>query len=347
MHTPFTTDILLVSSPNNGGISLVSNQTVTVLDRSDTTGLCLMDTALYRNAMARNCNSKVMQLQTITDFVQVILEQGVQYDFHDILRYEDRLYLVSTGTNEVIILKLNGSEAKRYAYPGGNDSWHINCLGIWDDRVVVSAFGEFDGYRSYKGKTSKQGFILDLESNTKLWEGLSQPHTPIQYRGNYYICNSEEMQVLVKEQDSSITHCIQLDGYTRGIAFSDKFMYVGLSESRNKTDITRHGQSRIVALDIKTREIHGQVFLPFNEIYDIRRIENLSVVPAIFQLADIDTLHEWSAQYANLEIEFNNMRSQFQRVNEHWLAGKMLELIRRIKGDASFGNPDFKSSPPE
>jgi len=340
MYKPFITDTLLVSAPNKGGLALLSNGTVTVLDRSDNTGLWITDTTIYRNTISETANSKLMQLESITGHEKVILARDSQYDFHDVLHHKDRLYLVSTGTNEVIVLDSEGKRVNSYTFPGGNDSWHINCLGIWDNRIVLSAFGEFEEFRGYKKNTKKQGFVLDIETNEKLWEGLSQPHTPVQNGDNYYICNSEEMQVLTLNRHSFEINSIQLDGYTRGIAFSQRYMYVGLSQSRNNSNAGSSEFARILALDLNTYEICEEMHLPFSEIYDIRLLYNPSILPSIAKLVNLDSLLENSINYIGLENNLNRMRAQFQRVNNHFIVGKILRFFRWLKNDCSFGNPE-------
>lgn len=341
MNAPFIINCLLVSSPNNGGITLISNHTATVLEQSDTTGIWLTDSTLYRNAILAAPGSKQMQLELVTGSEKIVIARDDEYDFHDVLLHGNELYLVSTGTNEIIVFNLEGSRTRTYPFPGRSDSWHINCLGIWNNRIVASAFGEFDTYRGYKNNTLGRGFVFDLESKQKIWEGLSQPHTPVQYRNKYYVCNSERMEVLVKNEDLTGAHCIQLDGYTRGIAFDGDYMYVGLSQSRNKPDTLSGKQSRIVAIDIRTHQVCGQHLVPFSEIYDIRILKNPAILPSLFKLSDISALQIQATEYAELQHKFSNMLSQFQRINNHMIMGRILRLMRWIKRDVSFGNPQL------
>lgn len=342
MQEPFTQDMLLATSPNGGGTSLIALGTATVIDQEDVTGICISERGIFRNVIASIPDSdapykRIMQLQSFSSVSgKKVLMEDEQFDFHDILYYENRLYLVSTGTNEVISLTKDGEEIKRYSYPGHNDSWHINCLGIWDGRVVLSAFGEFDSIRGYKHNCLHRGFVIDLESGQKLWEGLSQPHTPAQWGDKYYICNSEFKQVLIKDRATNV-QCLQFDGYTRGIAFGDDFMYIGLSQSRNIEGAAK-GQStaRIVAVDISTNQICGEVSLPFLEIYDIRILkkQHYFVLPMMLGLNGEDLrkrLYERSCQAAGLE-----------RIKSHIVTGAIIRLVSWLKQDDTFGNPSCK-----
>lgn len=344
MPEPFSQDLVLVSSPNDGGVSLVSTAGVLVLDRSDCTGVCLSEDTLFRNAIIETLDSKHMQLESYSVASgKRVLATDDGYDFHDIHVDQDRLYLVSTGTNDIIILSLDGKEIGRHAYPGHNDSWHINCLGKWDGRIVVSAFGEFDSQRGYKNNSRSRGFVMDIETNQKLWEGLSQPHTPVQHDGHYFICNSEEKQVLVRDASSGV-RCLQFDGYTRGIAFSEHYMYVGLSESRNISS-PLSGKARVIALDLATFQTCGEKSIPFSEIYDLRIVKGPSLLPIVFLSLTVEALtselHQRSRQLTDLQGGFQALHAQFQRVNGHVMTGPLLRLLRWAKGDDTFGNPEM------
>jgi hypothetical protein len=47
---------------------------------------------------------------------------------------------------------------------------------------------------------------------------------------------------------------------------------------------------------------------------------------------------------AILTAELDNMRAQFKRTNEHYIAGTVIKLLRWLKKDSSFGNPNTPSS---
>ncbi|BCB28364.1 hypothetical protein SKTS_32500 [Sulfurimicrobium lacus] len=343
MQEPFTQDMLLATSPNAGGTSLIALGTATVIDQEDTTGIWISEGGLFRNVIAsipddETPHKRTMQLQSFSSVSgKKVLMEDEQFDFHDILYHENRLYLVSTGTNEVITLTKEGAEIKRYSYPGHNDSWHINCLGIWDGRVVVSAFGEFDSMRGYKHNSTHRGFIMDLESGQKLWEGLSQPHTPVQRSDKYYVCNSESKQVLIKDRSGNV-QCLQFDSYTRGLAFGKEFMYVGLSQSRNVEHATDGpSTARIVAVNILTNQICGEISLPYLEIYDVRIVQNehYFVLPMMLGLNGEDLrkrLHECSCKAAGLAAGLN-------RIKSHIITGSIIRLVSRLKKDNTFANP--------
>lgn len=348
IREPFSED-LLVSSPNGGGISLVSGASVLILDGIDCTGLWVEGETLFRNAILESPDTKRMELEAYSgDGGRRVLAVDPGYDFHDVLVHEGRVYLVSTGTNEILVLSPDGRVVARHAYPGGNDSWHLNCLAVWDGRVVVSAFGEFDAYRGYKHNTRGRGFVMDLETGAKLWEGLSQPHTPVQRGDLRFVCNSEEKQVLARDASGGIRR-LQFDAYTRGLAFGEQHLYVGLSQSRNIEAAGARG-GRIVAVDPSTFALCGERTIPFAEIYDLRVLARGSRLPLVFMSQAIAGLRaecrQRSRELVEARRELATLHAQFRRVNDHAVAGPLLRLLRWVKADRTFGNPEVGPQPP-
>jgi hypothetical protein len=224
-------------------------------------------------------------------------------------------------------------------------------LGLWEGKVVLSAFGEFDSLRGYKHHSFQQGFVVDIESGVKLWKGLSQPHSPAQHQGKYFICNSEAKQVLVKDADGNITS-LQFDGYTRGLAIGRDYIYIGLSQSRNiAPECDADNFARIVAINSLSLEKCGEISLPFAEIYDLRIIEHGSPLPTLMlslngialknELSELSALRNaLNFQLKQRSCELNKMRAQFQRVNDHLIAGAVIKFLRWLKRDNSFGSPE-------
>ncbi|WP_250548112.1 hypothetical protein [Pseudomonas congelans] len=99
-------------------------------------------------------------------------------DVHDVLEFEDHVYVVGTTGNEVIKLDKQGVERQRWHFPGEDDSRHVNCLGIWNGTIVYSAFGEFTSHRGYKGLSDGQGFVNELFRESVLFPGCRNRTRP-------------------------------------------------------------------------------------------------------------------------------------------------------------------------
>jgi hypothetical protein len=165
-------------------------------------------------------------------------------DCHSIVRYEDMLYVVSTGTDEIFSYRLHGSEATdpRLVWsPSGasQDLHHVNSIAIADGEVVCSAFGPKGGDT---WATSTHGYIHNVSSDRRILDGLHQPHTVTWSPDGFYFCNSRLGTVNLG--DNVIAH---LAGYARGLAFApDGVMYAATSvgrrpvENSSRTDVFRH-----------------------------------------------------------------------------------------------------------
>ncbi len=210
-------DNLLISSPNNGGLFLINNNHVLQLDKLDTTGISKTGRTFVRGLQPSTlwvCNENAFEVTNET----VLFD-----DIHDVLCHENSIYLVGTKKNEIVKLDRDGSEVKRWVFDGDDDSCHINCLGIWNKRVVFSAFGEFRESRGYKGNTIAAGYIQDLITGKKLVAGLSQPHSIVPYGQNVLVANSEEMEIREYAPSGNLIRVRKMEGYTRGILRTGKY----------------------------------------------------------------------------------------------------------------------------
>jgi glycosyltransferase involved in cell wall biosynthesis len=258
-------DQLIISSPNGGGLFLISNNRSLKLDSIDTAGLSMAGGIFLRGQQPSS-------LWICYEETYEVGNETVTFDdIHDVLCYGKNIYLVGTLKNEIIKLDQNGKEVKRWLFDGDDDSYHINCLGIWDKRIIFSAFGEFHETREYKGKTERAGYVQDLMSGKRLIGNLSQPHSLVPYGKNLLIANSEEMELREYAPSGDLIRAQKLDGYTRGICVSGDVIYVGLSRSRNIDDCGVE-TATLIALDNKSWKEMGRLLLPVKEIYSVLSI---------------------------------------------------------------------------
>lgn len=259
---------VLVSSPNSGGVFLLQNGRVRMIDGSDTTGFYATDKLLIRGFQPADV--------VIHDILKDESIKSLHDDIHDVIVHQGSIYVVGTSGNYVAKLNEHGAELQRWVFPGEKDSWHINCLAVVNGRVVFSAFGDFREAREYKGKTDGSGFVQDLESGERLITGLSQPHSIVFSSGRLFIANSEKFEL--HEYDSSFKlkrKCV-LDGYTRGIELAGSTLYVGLSRSRN-AETGNISSAAIVAMDGHDLEEIGRLDIPRDEVYSIRSVDATEV----------------------------------------------------------------------
>ena len=246
---------------STGGFVCIHQEKTVVIDELDSTGLCKYNETVYRFIRALN---KVVGYDI----------QGIKYtvnlpevkDGHDLLIKDNQIICVSTGTNEIHWYNCLGSILKKWKADGEGDAFHLNSLFILDDELYVSAFGEFKEHRGWTNKRSKEkGFVFNLESGKKVFENLSSPHHPKYINGSFYVCNSLANSLIVESGSGKVIE-ICLDGFTRGIAYDDQYLYVGESQNRKLQDKTH---SSIAIIDLKTFKVVDRVKVPFPEIYQI------------------------------------------------------------------------------
>ncbi len=194
-------------------------------------------------------------------------------DVHDVRLIGDDLYVVSTATNEIVTINDRGRILKRWQLPGCGDSWHLNCLDVWDGKLVVGAFGKFPTYRGYKGKLQGQGIIFDLHSQTVLAEGFSAPHTPRRDKeGGMFVCNSKK-ELLSYRKNGTEKEVSFPGAFTRGLDFSEDEIYVGLSSLRHRSDLITSKETissaQIAILDKSSLQVKRKITLPESEIYEV------------------------------------------------------------------------------
>jgi hypothetical protein len=306
MHKLF--EYLLISSPNGGGLFFSDGSEVVLIDTINTTGFFYQQDIVLR---AVQPNTLIITKGKHTFVCSG--ESADFYDVHDVLWHDGYCYLVATDGNEIIKLSIDGEELQRWVFPGDKDSWHINCLGLWHDRIIFSGFGDFREHRSYKGKTAEAGFVQDIISGEKLICGLSQPHSLVTVDDRLFLANSEQMELIEFSSDGKIARSKQLNKYTRGVCIHENIVYVGLSCSRN-VDYKETAMAELVALDFETFEELDRIQVPAKEIYDIRHLSNKSDIVRVLVAIGSMSLSAAEEQNQRLATEINTV---LHTHNEH------------------------------
>ncbi len=266
-------DLLVsVSSPEKNGIGLylLSNTKIFAVEEMPCTGITMSDEALFvSKAFADHLRLFKIAAESRKEIVDTSFG-----DVHDIKFFDGKIYIVSTGTNEVVSISadFDGKIIDRWRFSGCGESWHLNCLDVWNDRLVVSAFGEFGYYREYQRQDKRgRGIVVDVATKEIVWNGLSTPHNPrLDKSGRRLICDSYTSRVLLETADRKSSEISFAGAFTRGLAVGNKHLYVGLSALRRGGKINTTINCATVSLvDPQTLEQVDSVALPASEIYDI------------------------------------------------------------------------------
>lgn len=151
-------------------------------------------------------------------------------DVHSIMLAGPDLYIASTGTDEVLSLRL-GREAtstvrwRPVADEPREDIHHLNAFCGFEGQSVVSGFGKKEGER---WTSAGNGAIWSLDTGEALVEGIDQPHSLLNVNGRLAYCESRRQSVAYAGGKSSDS----LGGYTRGLCQYGYALFAGTSKGR-------------------------------------------------------------------------------------------------------------------
>jgi len=162
----------------------------------------------------------------------------VAADVHSIAFHGGALFAVSTGTDEIVAVTLDGPRMvaedviwRPEPDAPRTDSHHLNALAVSDDEILVCGFGK----RSEAlWSSARQGFIRTTRGKT-LASDLLQPHSLFLDESGVLYCESRVGAVRVVGEPSRVS---SLPGYTRGLCRAGEFLYVGCSIGRRQSKST-------------------------------------------------------------------------------------------------------------
>lgn len=263
-------------------------------------------------------------------------------DLHSIVYHDGYIYIVSTGTNEVYRVSFRdgvlGTEELYWQYPSvryDRDEIHLNGLTIDGDRFIASCFGA----RGKDGSWTSNGKVFYLDAEDSVLGGLRHPHTPIVVGDRLFFAESLTHKVYVYKKLTwgawALDNEIQLDGYTRGIAYQDGRLLVGVSATRKisrskkslNSEVLEALNAAIVVFDAET----GQVEKVFDlvkygrEIYDINTLScQLQIRPESDQVAS--RIIEMESEIVRYTADLANLWKQ-HRISELVATEKVSVII--------------------
>ncbi|MFY1668667.1 DUF4915 domain-containing protein [Plantactinospora sp. WMMB334] len=256
-----------------GGGLFALGETVEAVDRVSSTGMCTDGTLLYRclwsaegspAELVSYDSAGVRRYQRLDDVSTP----------HDILCVNGQILVVATTQNEVQSIGRDGEILWRWRAPGEPDSWHLNSLALYRDRIVVSGFGPFLRRRGWdeNGKPST-GRVVALDTGEPLLTGLRAPHHPHYENGVWLVCDSAAGELIeIPEATRRPSRRLPLPGWPRGFAATDDHLFVGISPHRYVDSSVK--TAAVAVVDRAEWKVLGVVDLPGREVY------SLAVVPA-------------------------------------------------------------------
>jgi hypothetical protein len=216
-------------------------------------------------------------------------------DPHSLWAAEDALFVVSTGTDELLRLDLDGSEVVSATTvwrpdPGGtrHDVHHLNAVIELGGALLVSGFGPKAGQL---WRSAADGFVHDVTADAAVATGIDQPHSPAAVGDRLAYCESRTRSVRVVGEERAA----RLPGYTRGLCLAGDRLFAATSVGRRVSKSTgllnnpndpgeAAGRCTVSRLDPDTLEVEASLDLGHHarEIYDLLPVagtEGWPVVP--------------------------------------------------------------------
>ncbi|HAC90680.1 MAG TPA: TIGR03032 family protein, partial [Planctomycetaceae bacterium] len=114
------------------------------------------------------------------------------------------------------------------------DRCHLNGLAMDAGRPrYVTVLGETDQPAGWRENKVSGGAVLEVPSGQVVYRGLCMPHSPRVSHGRLFVLNSGLGHLCQLDHSTGRLMTIEsLPGYTRGLALSGQFAFVGLSKIR-------------------------------------------------------------------------------------------------------------------
>jgi hypothetical protein len=160
-------------------------------------------------------------------------------DGHSICLSGDRLYVVSTGSDELVEMELRDEVevvAERVIWRPDPDAprsdlHHLNGVCEFQGDVHVCGFGK----KTSDWASASDGFIFNVTRHAPVAEHLLHPHSILGHDGRLVCCESRRRSVRVP---AGPLESERLPGYSRGLCAVGPDLYVGTSQGRRVSKST-------------------------------------------------------------------------------------------------------------
>jgi hypothetical protein len=259
-----------------GGISSVGTGTgVFIFDGEEISRIDVLPTAgmqLAGNHIVRLLGSDVSPTSCgeVIFYDELGVERYVRVpnlsDAHDLAWDGECVICASTGNNQLIWLSRFGEVVRIWKAPGKDDAWHINGLSCASGKTYLSAFGMFSRHREWnENQFAHSGIIYNLSDGRVEIAGLDCPHNPMLLKEGWVVCNSGTAELFELDlAGGTLKRRLQLNGWTRGLACSDEFFFVGESADRKK--LTVGASAHVCIVDRKDWTVCDRFAFPITEI---------------------------------------------------------------------------------
>ena len=213
-------------------------------------------------------------------------------ELHELAWCDNELWFVNTLFSCLCSWDREFSFVPRWRPPfihelAAEDRCHLNGLCVVDGRPrYVTAMSETDSAEGWRAVKSSAGCLLDVGSGEVVARGFAMPHSPRMHQGQLWVLDSGRGRlVTVDLQTGKIEPISQQPGYTRGLALSGPFAFVGLSRIRETATFgglpleSQRDQLKcaVAVIDLRTgkRVAHFEFLSGVEEIFDLQLMPDM------------------------------------------------------------------------
>lgn len=155
-------------------------------------------------------------------------------DPHSICVLDSKLFVASTGTDEVVEFCVAGDAPVRQrtiwkASSDMRDSHHVNAVLPVDGRLLCSAFGP---RTSERWSSAAGGYVIEIPSGKLVASHIEHPHSLARGPDDLYVAESRRTRV----RGLTTGKTFAVEGYARGLCFApDGRIVIGVSRGRNRS----------------------------------------------------------------------------------------------------------------
>ncbi len=207
-------------------------------------------------------------------------------DVHDIDFCSDRICAVNTSFSCLIEVNSDYSfqpiwQPDFIDHLAAEDRCHLNGMAIKDDVIThVTAFAQSNRPKGWREHLPGGGLLIDVQTNEILFNELAMPHSPRWFEKNLYVLLSATGELArIDIQRKQIERVCQLNGFVRGMAYQQGYVFIGISKFREssttfaKLDAARAARfPGVVAVELSSGRIVGELYYhnSVEEIYDVQ-----------------------------------------------------------------------------
>ncbi len=182
------------------------------------------------------------------------------------------------------------------------DRCHLNGMALVDGKPkFATALGQSNSPQGWRENKANGGVLIDVQTNDLVLQGLPMPHSPRLYNDELYLLLSATGEFVRVDREKGTYEVIhKLDGFVRGMARYDDYLFVGLSKLRKRSttfqDLPVSEKSvfcGIVIVYLPKVSLYGHIKYEnsVEEIYDVKVLPNM-IRPGLIGPAKPE--HKWS-----------------------------------------------------